>query len=149
MYVNILGIFTGRKKKKLEIRLSKDEVKISEIWQNCSLPKNVLEVALDIYRNIDEFFGPTYGPYPKGFTGIILPNPGTGTRKSEILQKPAFAAAIIYMACKQCDVTNSIEKILQKVRRPKKVKSSVVHEAENYYKALLQDRLDSWHFTRY
>ena len=137
------------KKKKLEIKLVKDEVKISEIWQNCSLPKNVLEVALDIYRNIDEFFGPTYGPYPKGFTGIILPNPGTGTRKSEMLQKPPFVAAIIYMACKQCDVTNSIEKILQKVRRPKKVKSSVVHEAENYYKALLQDRLDSWHFTRY
>jgi len=137
------------KKKKLEIKLLKDEVKISEIWQNCSLSKNVLEVALDIYRNIDEFFGPTYGPYPKGFTGIILPNPGTGTRKSEMLQKPPFAAAIVYMACKQCDVTNSIEKILQKVRRPKKVKSSVVHEAENYYKALLQDRLDSWHFTRY
>ena len=137
------------KKKKLEIKLVKDEVKISEIWQNCSLSKNVLEVALDIYRNIDEFFGSTYGPYPKGFAGIILPNPGTGTRKSEMLQKPPFAAAIVYMACKQCDVTNSIEKILQKVRRPKKVKSSVVHEAENYYKALLQDRLDSWHFTRY
>jgi len=107
-------------------RLSNVLGTVSEICQKSSLPKNVIETASLIYRGLD---------------GKDIKVKG----KSVI----SISAAVVYMACKQCDVTNSIEKILQKVRRPKKVKSSVVHEAENYYKALLQDRLDSWHFTRY
>ena len=141
------------KKKKLEIRLSKDEVKISEICQNCSLAKNVLKVALDIYRNIDEMFEEySWSIYPKGFSGIGAPRRSSEakeTRKTEMLKRPPFAAAVVYMACKQCDVTNSIEKILQKICHPKKIKSNAIQDAEYYYNTLLKNRLNSWRFARY
>ena len=141
------------KKKKLEIRLSKDEVKISEICQNCSLAKNVLKVALDIYRNVDEMFEEySWSTYPKGFSGIGAPRRSSEvkeTRKTEMLKRPPFAAAVVYMACKQCDVTSSIEKILQKICRPKKIKSNAIQDAEKYYSTLLKSRLNSWRFARY
>ena len=140
-------------KKKLEIRLSKDEVKISEICQNCSLAKNVLKVALDIYRNTDEMFEEySWSTYPKGFSGIGAPRRSSEvkeTRKTEMLKRPPFAAAVVYMACKQCDVTSSIEKILQKICRPKKIKSNAIQDAEKYYSTLLKSRLNSWRFARY
>ena len=140
-------------KKKLEIRLSKDEVKISEICQNCSLAKNVLKVALDIYRNVDEMFEEySWSTYPKGFSGIGAPRRSSEvkeTRKTEMLKRPPFAAAVVYMACKQCDVTSSIEKILQKICRPKKIKSNAIQDAEKYYSTLLKNRLNSWRFARY
>ena len=140
-------------KKKLEIRLSKDEVKISEICQNFSLAKNVLKVALDIYRNTDEMFEEySWSTYPKGFSGIGAPRRSSEvkeTRKTEMLKRPPFAAAVVYMACKQCDVTSSIEKILQKICRPKKIKSNAIQDAEKYYSTLLKSRLNSWRFARY
>ena len=141
------------KKKKLEIRLSKDEVKISEICQNCSLAKNVLKVALDIYRNVDEMFEEySWSTYPKGFSDIGAPRRSSEvkeTRKTEMLKRPPFATAVVYMACKQCDITNSIEKILQKICRPKKIKSNAIQDAEGYYSTLLKNRLNSWRFARY
>ena len=141
------------KKKKLEIRLSKDEVKISEICQNCSLAKNVLKVALDIYRNVDEMFEEySWSTYPKGFSDIGAPRRSSEvkeTRKTEMLKRPPFATAVVYMACKQCDITNSIEKILQKICRPKKIKSNAIQDAEIYYNTLLKNRLNSWRFARY
>jgi transcription initiation factor TFIIIB Brf1 subunit/transcription initiation factor TFIIB len=94
----------------------------------------------------------SWSTYPKGFSGIGAPRRSSEvkeTRKTEMLKRPPFAAAVVYMACKQCDVTSSIEKILQKICRPKKIKSNAIQDAEKYYSTLLKSRLNSWRFARY
>ena len=55
-----------------------------------------------------------------------------------MLKKPPFAAAIVYIACKMCDATYSIEEILQKIYNLKKVKSKVIQDANKYYNILLK-----------
>ena len=125
-------------KQRRERKLSDDLAKIEEICQNCSLTKRVLKSALDFYQSIDEDFeqvewkGASLLGAPRSYE--ILK-----TRKSEMLKKPPFAATIVYIACKMCDATHSIEKILQKICYPKKVKSKAIQDAKKYYDILLAD----------
>ena len=69
--------------------------------------------ALDFYQSIDEDFEQV-----EWKSASLLGAPRSyeilKTRKSEMLKKPPFAATIVYIACKMCDATHSIEKILQK-----------------------------------
>ena len=125
-------------KQRRERKLSDDLAKIEEICQNCSLTKRVLKSALDFYQSIDEDFeqvewkGASLLGAPRSYE--ILK-----TRKSEMLKRPPFAATIVYIACKMCDATHSIEKILQKICYPKKVKSKAIQDAKKYYDILLTD----------
>ena len=56
-----------------------------------------------------------------------------------MLKKPPFAATIVYIACKMCDTTHSIEKILQKICYPKKPKSKAIQDTKKYYDKLLTE----------
>ena len=66
-------------------RLSNVLGRVSEICNSCSLPKNVIETASIIYRSLD---------------GKNIQVKG----KSVI----SISAAVVYMACKQCDVVRSL-----------------------------------------
>ena len=95
----------GEKQKKLsEIHHERMLKKIEEICKSCSpsLPKNVIEAASKIYQRAEG-------------KQIVK-----GKRTLEIL------TAVVYMACKQCDVIRSLEEILRhscKAREiPKKLK---------------------------
>ena len=89
--------------------------KISEICQNASLPKNVIETASIIYRSLD---------------GKNIQVKG----KSVI----SISAAVVYMACKQCDVIRSLEEILREVVIPRDVKSKT-KLASRYYRTLVME----------
>jgi len=96
-------------------RLSSVLGKISEICQNSSLPKNVIETASIIYRSLD---------------GKNIQVKG----KSVI----SISAAVVYMACKQCDVIRSLQEILREVVTPRDVKSKTKLAAK-YYRTLVME----------
>ena len=125
-------------KQRRERKLSDDLAKIEEICQNCSLTKDVWKTALDFYQNLDEDFEQV-----EWKSASLLGAPRSyeilKTRKSEMLKKPPFAAAIVYIACEMCDTTHSIEEILQKISYPKKPKSKAIQDAKKYYDILLTD----------
>lgn len=125
-------------KQRRERKLSDDLAKISEIWQNCSLTKRVLKSALDFYQSIDEDFEQVEWK-DASLLGAPRSYEILKTRKSEMLKKPPFAATIVYIACKMCDTTHSIEKILQKICYPKKPKPKAIQDAKKYYDILLTD----------
>ena len=96
-------------------RLSNVLGRVSEICQSCSLPKNVTETASIIYRSLD---------------GKNIQVKG----KSVI----SISAAVVYMACKQCDVIRSLEEILKEVCHPREVKSKT-KLASRYYRTLVME----------
>ena len=101
-----------------ERRLSNVLTKISEICQTNSLPKNVLETASMIYRGLD---------------GKNIKVKG----KSVV----SISVAVVYMACKQCDVVRSLEEIVREFCQPKEVKPKT-KLASKYYRTMVMD-LDS------
>jgi len=98
-----------------ERRLSNVLTEISEICQTNSLPKNVLETASMIYRGLD---------------GKNIKVKG----KSVV----SISAAVVYMACKQCDVVRSLEEILREFCQPKEVKSKT-KLASRYYRTMIME----------
>jgi len=96
-------------------RLSSVLGRISEICQNSSLPKNVIETASIIYRSLD---------------GKNIQVKG----KSVI----SISAAVVYMACKQCDVIRSLEEILREICHAKELKSKT-KLASRYYRMLVME----------
>ena len=96
-------------------RLTNILAKISEICQNSSLPKNVIETASLIYRGLD---------------GKNIQVKG----KSVV----SISAAVVYMACKQCDVIRSLEEILREVCHVRDVKSKT-KLASRYYRMLVME----------
>ena len=96
-------------------RLSNVLGRVSEICNNCSLPKNVIETASIIYRSLD---------------GKNIKVKG----KSVV----SISAAVVYMACKRCDVVRSLEEILREVCSPKDVKSKT-KLASKYYRMLVME----------
>ena len=96
-------------------RLSNVLGRVSEICNRCSLPKNVIETASIIYRSLD---------------GKNIKVKG----KSVV----SISAAVVYMACKRCDVVRSLEEILREVCSPKDVKSKT-KLASKYYRMLVME----------
>ena len=83
-------------------RLSNVLGKISEVSQNCSLPKNVVETASKIYRSLD-------GKHIQVKGKSVL----------------SISAAVIYLACKQCAIVRSLEEIIQATTPMKEAKAKV------------------------
>ena len=50
----------------------------------------------------------------------------------------SISAAVVYMACKQCDVVRSLEEILREVCLPRDVKSKT-KLASRYYRMLVME----------
>ena len=98
-----------------ERRLSNVLTKISEICQTNSLPKNVLETASIIYRSLD---------------GKNIKVKG----KSVV----SISAAVVYMACKRCDVIRSLEEIVRGFCHPKDVKPRT-KLASRYYRTMMME----------
>ena len=98
-----------------ERRLSNILGRISEICQNCSLPKNVIETASMLYRSLD---------------GKNIQVKGKSV--------DSISAAVVYMACKQCDVIRSLDEILREVCHASKVKSKT-KLASRYYRMLVME----------
>ena len=96
-------------------RLSNVLGTITEICQKSSLPKNVIETASLIYRGLD---------------GKDIKVKG----KSVI----SISAAVVYMACKQCDVIRSLEEILREICHAKELKSKT-KLASRYYRMLVME----------
>ena len=96
-------------------RLSNVLGKISEVSQNCSLPKNVVETASKIYRSLD---------------GKDIQVKG----KSVL----SISAAVIYLACKQCAIVRSLEEIIQATTPMKEAKAKV-KLASRYYRTLVME----------
>ena len=96
-------------------RLSNVLGTISEICQKSSLPKNVIETASLIYRGLD---------------GKDIKVKG----KSVV----SISAAVVYMACKQCDVIRSLEEILREICHAKELKSKT-KLASRYYRTLVME----------
>lgn len=97
-----------------ERRLSNVLSKIGETCENVSLPKNVLETASMIYRNLDG--------------------------KVEVKGKSvtSISAATVYMACKQCNVVRSLDEICKGICQPKDVKAKT-KLAARYYRTLVME----------
>jgi len=89
--------------------------RISEICQNSSLPKNVLETASIIYRSLD---------------GKNIQVKGKSV--------DSISAAVVYMACKQCDVIRTLDEILQNICSTKEIKSRI-RLASRYYRILVME----------
>ena len=98
-----------------ERRLSNVLAKISEICQTSSLPKNVLETASLIYRSLD---------------GKNIKVKG----KSVV----SISAAVVYMACKRCDVVRSLDEIVREFCQPKDVKPKT-KLASKYYRTMVME----------
>ena len=96
-------------------RLSNILGSVSEICQKCSLPKNVLETASIIYRSLD-----AKNIQVKGKTVVSI------------------SAAVVYMACKQCDVIRSLDEILREVCHERDVKAKT-KLASRYYRMLVME----------
>ena len=94
-------------------RLSNVLGRVSEICQSCSLPKNVTETATIIYRSLD--------------------GKNIQVKGKSVL---SISAAVVYMACKRCDVIRSLEEILKEVCHPRDVKSKT-KLASRYYRTLV------------
>ena len=96
-------------------RLSNVLGTVSEICQKNSLPKNVIETASLIYRGLDAKDIKVKG-------------------KSVV----SISAAVVYMACKQCDVIRSLEEILRETCHAKELKSKR-KLASKYYRTLVME----------
>jgi len=96
-------------------RLSNILGTVSEICQKCSLPKNVLETASIIYRGLDG-----KNIQVKGKTVVSI------------------SAAVVYMACKRCDVIRSFDEILREVCHERDIKSKT-KLASRYYRMLAME----------
>jgi transcription initiation factor TFIIB len=98
-----------------ERRLSNVLSKIAETCQNCTLPKNVLETASMIYRNLD-------------------------TKQIEVKGKSvaSISAAVVYMACKQCDVVRSLQEICSGIGTNKELKPKAKLAAK-YYRTIVME----------
>ena len=96
-------------------RLSNVLAKISEVSQNCSLPKNVVETASKIYRSLD-------GKHIQVKGKSVL----------------SISAAVIYLACKQCAIVRSLEEIIQATTPMKEAKAKV-KLASRYYRTLVME----------
>ena len=111
----------GKWQQRVRVSSSRDRglstilAKISEICQNSSLPKNVIETASLIYRGLD---------------GKNIQVKG----KSVV----SISAAVVYMACKQCGVIRSLEEILREVCHVRDVKSKT-KLASRYYRMLVME----------
>lgn len=97
-----------------ERRLSNVLSKIGETCNNSSLPRNVLETASMIYRNLD----------------------GKVDVKGKSVT--SISAATVYMACKQCNVVRSLEEICKGICPPKDVKAKT-KLAARYYRTLVME----------
>ena len=97
-----------------ERRLANVLTKIGETCQNLSLPKNVLETASMIYRNLD-------GQIEVKGKSVV-----------------SISVATIYMACKQCGVVRSLEEICKVVCAAKDVKSKTKLAAK-YYRTMVME----------
>jgi len=107
----------GEKQKKLsEIHHERMLKNIEEICKSCSpsLPKNVIEAASKIYQMAEG-------------KQIVK-----GKRTLEIL------TAVVYMACKQCDVIRSLEEILRHSCKAKEI-SKKLKLAARYYRLLVME----------
>jgi len=98
-----------------ERRLSNVLTKISEICQINSLPKNVLETASLIYRSLD---------------GKNIKVKG----KSVV----SISAAVVYMACKRCEVVRSLDEIVREFCQPKEAKAKI-KLASKYYRTMAME----------
>ncbi len=98
-----------------ERRLSNVLTKISDICQSNTLPKNVLETASMIYRSLD---------------GQNIKVKG----KSVV----SISAAVVYMACKKCDVIRSLDEIIRQFCQPKEVKAKI-KLASKYYRTMVME----------
>ena len=97
-----------------ERRLANVLTKMNDICDSISLPKNVLETASMIYRNMD------------------------GRVEVKGKSTVSIAAATVYMACKQCDVVRSLEEICKGICAPKDVKSKT-KLAARYYRIMVME----------
>jgi len=97
-----------------ERRLANVLTKIGETCQNLSLPKNVLETASMIYRNLD-------GQIEVKGKSVV-----------------SISVATIYMACKQCNVVRSLEEICKVICVAKDVKSKTKLAAK-YYRTMVME----------
>jgi len=98
-----------------ERRLTNVLGKITETCESCSLSKNVIETASKIYRSLD---------------GKNIEVKG----KSVI----SITVAVVYMACKQCDVVRSLEEICKNVCVAKDVKAKSKLAAKYYRHIVLE-----------
>ena len=96
-----------------ERRLTNVLGKITETCESCNLSKNVTETASMIYRSLD---GKNIEVKGKSIVSMTI--------------------AVVYMACKQCDVVRSLKEICKQVCAPKdeKAKSKL---AAKYYRNLV------------
>lgn len=97
-----------------ERRLVHVLAKISETCQNLGLPRNVLETASMIYRNLDEHMEVK----GKSIAGISV--------------------ATVYMACKQCNVVRSLEEVCKSIWESKDIKSKSKLAAKYYRTMVLE-----------
>jgi len=97
-----------------ERRLANVLTKVAETCQNLSLPRNVLETASLIYRNLDDHMDVK----GKSVTSISI--------------------ATVYMACKQCDVIRSLEEITRAICVPQDVKTKS-KLAARYYRTMVME----------
>ncbi len=97
-----------------ERRLANVLTRIGEACQHLSLPKNVLETASIIYRNLDS----QMDVKGKSVTSISV--------------------ATIYMACKRCDVVRSLDEICRGICTPKDVKAKT-KLAARYYRTMVME----------
>jgi len=97
-----------------ERRLANVLTKMGETCQSLSLPKNVLETASMIYRNLD------------------------GQIDVKGKSVASISVATIYMACKQCDVVRSLEEICKGICAAKDVKSKTKLAAK-YYRTMVME----------
>ena len=95
-------------------RVSTALVNITDACHVLDLRKNVLETASILYRNINN----RVDLRGKSTTGVT--------------------AAIIYMACKQCDVVRSISEIVSKTCPPQEVRSKT-RLASKYYRMMVME----------
>ena len=97
-----------------ERRLANVLTKIGETCQNSSLPKNVLETASMIYRNLD------------------------GHVEVKGKSVASISVATVYMACKQCDIVRSLEEICRGICAAKDVKAKT-KLAARYYRTMVME----------
>jgi transcription initiation factor TFIIB len=98
-----------------ERRLTNVLGKITETCESCNLSKNVIETAAKIYRGLD---------------GKNIEVKG----KSVI----CITVAVVYLACKQCDVVRSLEEICKDVCLEKDVKAKSKLAAKYYRNLVLE-----------
>ena len=98
-----------------ERRLTNVLGKITETCESCNLSKNVVETASKIYRSLDG-------------------------KNNEVKGKSVISitVAVVYMACKQCDVVRSLEEICKNVCMAKDVKAKSKLAAKYYRNIVLE-----------